>query len=91
MISIKRFGCASLPPSRTNSSYNSLMEKTAKRENATDANIIFLSPVLLYFEIDNEDSKIDRTTVPAIRTISVKSIKFMCSWHFNYSYKNNSH
>ena len=51
MISIKRFGCASLPPSRTNSSYNSLIEKTAKRENARDANNIFRNPVLLYIFI----------------------------------------
>ena len=71
MISIKRFGCASLPPSRTNSSYNSLIEKTAKRENARDANNIFRNPVLLYLDIDNEDSKIDRTVVPPISTISV--------------------
>ena len=71
MISIKRFGCASLPPSRTNSSYNSLIEKTAKRENASDANNIFRNPVLLYLDIDNEDSKIDRTVVPLISTISV--------------------
>ena len=71
MISIKRFGCTSLPPSRTNSSYNSLREKTAKRENAIDANNVFLNPVLLYLDIDNEDSKIDRTVVPPISTISV--------------------
>ena len=71
MISIKRFGCASLPPSRTNSSYNSEIEKTAKRENASDANNIFRNPVLLYLDIDNEDSKIDRTVVPLISTISV--------------------
>ena len=71
MISIERFGCASLPPSRTNSSYNSLIEKTAKRENARDANNIFRNPVLLYLDIDNEDSKIDRTVVPPISTISV--------------------
>ena len=71
MISIKRFGCASLPRSRTNSSYNSLIEKTAKRENARDANNIFRNPVLLYLDIDNEDSKIDRTVVPLISTISV--------------------
>lgn len=71
MISIKRFGCASLPPSRTNSSYNSLIEKTAKRENARDANNIFRNPVFLYLDIDNEDSKIDRTVVPPISIISV--------------------
>ena len=71
MISIKRFGCASLPPSRTNSSYNSLIEKTAKRENARDANNIFRNPVLLYLDKDNEDSKIDRTVVPPISIISV--------------------
>ena len=71
MMSIKRFGCASLPPSRTNSSYNSEIEKTAKRENASDTNNIFRNPVLLYLDIDNEDSKIDRTVVPLISTISV--------------------
>ena len=47
------------------------MVKTAKRENATDANNIFRNPVLLYLDIDNNDGKIDRTIVPTIRSVSI--------------------
>ena len=44
--------------------------KNSKKRNARDANNIFRNPVLLYLDIDNEDSKIDRTVVPPISTIS---------------------